>query len=257
MIRYIIIFSVVIISLGCAITSKSDINDLNSNVNNSSTEQQTSSESKWIDQEIGSKLLLTNFPEFWSYSNSESQDKNKYNLLLEEIEKSNQINKSESNLNNFMYETKNYFIPFYDSFYSPEKEKELPDFDLIKSFKFNQKIIISIYKKENYSQSHGILKRLDLVVHDNNKELVDGLNICLVGSGDQYAYTNNFYIKDGIINLRNFYIYDGESSSSEIFKYRVLDSGSIVPYFEQKEGEFTSKSEKGELKNNTKTGKMD
>ncbi len=258
MIRFILTLSFTIFVLGCNLTSKSNSNleNLSSRANTSYTQQQTESKSKWVNQEIGSQSLLTDFPEFWSYRGNESEeaDKNKFNLRLREIEKSNKLNKSENISDDISYKGKNHFVPYYDSFYSLKKEKGLPNFDLIKRFYFNEKTTISIYKKENYNQSSGILQRLDLVIHDGQKGLVDGLNICLIGSGDQHAYSNNFYINNGIIYLRNFYIYEGESSSSRIVKYKILNSGNVVPYFEQKEGKFNSKSEKGEIKNNTKTG---
>jgi len=240
--------------------SQNKISTNDSSNTNAPIESNTSIDSilNWKDQQIGSALLLNDFPKFWSYTSTtnkeyDSNSKNKFNILLEDIDNSNNIPIENDIDVNIDYTGDNDFIPYYDSFYQSKEEVSENSFKPVRVFKLNKNIFVSFFERKTIGESR-VSKRLDIIVYNNKNKIIDGLNICLIGNGDQHAYSNNFYIKNGIIYLRNFYIYDGESSSSRIFQYNILNSGNIVPYLEQKDGEFKNESENGKIKNNTKNG---
>jgi len=208
---------------------------------------------KWEDQIIGSKLLLNDFPEFWSYD-VENYEENEFNLQLNKISEANKIEEiNVLDTNYLMYSGNDNYIPYYVNFNIPNEKDS--NYDLVGEFFFNKKVSVLIFKKEINNLGSALNTKLDVLIynHSDNK-IIDGLNISLIGNGDQHAYSRNFYIENGIINVRSFYIYDSESSSSSISKFKILPSGSLVKYFNIEEVDYKANDEKGKIQNNIKVG---
>jgi len=92
----------------------------------------------------------------------------------------------------------------------------------------NKSFWVGIFNQEYDKPINNISKRVDLVVFDLQFKIIDKTNILLEGNGDQHAFMKYFYINDGVLNTRLFYVYDGESSASEIYKFKINDDGQIV-----------------------------
>ena len=71
------------------------------------------------------------------------------------------------------------------------------------------------------------------------------------GDIDKYFYIDKNYI----IHIKYFGVRDDSNSRLLIYKkYKILDNGTIVQYFDKTEGNYESEVEQGEIKNHLKEG---
>ncbi|QXP58592.1 hypothetical protein [Olleya sp. HaHaR_3_96] len=183
--------------------------------------------SLWSDSKLGTINVLKYFPEFWSYPSIWSDDyeesvKNEFTESLEKLGVSFNLTKTvKSEIN----------IIDLELLINNENLEELNNTITIGNnnlYKLNKSFWVGIFNQEYDKPINNISKRVDLVVFDLQFKIIDKTNILLEGNGDQHAFMKYFYINDGVLNTRLFYVYDGESSASEIYKFKINDDGQIV-----------------------------
>ena len=186
----------------------------------------------WDELKLGSNYILNNFPKDWSYPSIFSDDydeafKNKFSKHLEEIKSSYSLTKTKQDLFpiniselKLIIEDKDFGVLNY--------QLNLKTNNLYQLYKLNESFCVGVFKQEYNKPINNISKRVDLVVFDRQFEIIDKANILLEGNGDQHAFMKYFYISNGIIQTRSFYVYDGESSATLVSKFEITSKGEIT-----------------------------
>lgn len=181
---------------------------------------------------VGSEYILKDFPEHWSYLGIISDDyentkKNKFSVYLEKIGAANnyknikkqilpfKIPKEEIVIKDDEFDSLNYPIIFDDS-------------NLTHLFKLSNTFFVALFGQNKDKPVNGITKRIDLVVFNSQFNIISKKNILVEGNGDQHAFMRYFFIDDGQLITRHFYVYDGESSASSIIRYKFSKDGKII-----------------------------
>lgn len=188
----------------------------------------------WKEAKFGSNYILKDFPDNWSYPSiiSDDYDESLKNIFSEYLEKiANSYN---------LINMKKDVLPIK----IPNKEITIKDEDfevlnypitietdnLSQLYKLNDRFFAGIFQQESDKPINTISKRIALIVFDLQSNIIDKINILVEGNGDQHAFMKYFYLNNGILKTRFFYVYDRESSASSIKKYTITNDGKIVKY---------------------------
>ncbi|WP_445712277.1 hypothetical protein [Flavobacterium sp.] len=126
----------------------------------------------------------------------------------------------------------------------------------------NNKIYLTHSIESINSNTLDFYRNIDLVILNKNNLVINSLNLNYVSNNNSLFLNGDipekhFFIdKDYYIHIK-YFLYWGEESISTLayIKYKIQEDGSIIRYFDQKEGIYKSYIEEGTLKNNTKEGK--
>lgn len=118
------------------------------------------------------------------------------------------------------------------------------------------------HSNDSKKESNDLLRNIDLVILNNENKVINSLNLNYITNSTNYFSESetpfkHFYIdKNYIIHIKYFLDWgEGSTSSLAYVKYKIQEDGSIIRYFDQKEGAYKSYIEEGTIKNNTKEGK--
>ncbi len=214
---------------------------------------------------FGDKNILINFPKKWNYPSIyevEDRKKGKYEINLESVSKrfdsimyntSPEINKDSTNC--FIEKTDKYFNYYDDYVNYIIKQKgsnsiNIPVFKITDIGKGVSALIVSQFNPLTPDYQNL------LTYHSTNGEIIDGLNIGYSKNVFEFSHSGKYYFIDQekIIHLKSFLVLEDETILKYYEKFKILDSGNIVPYFVQKEGKVNNASETGKIKDNTKDG---
>ena len=204
------------------------------------------------------------------YKNYQNKKLNTKELL--EIENSsklydfyNSITTKNNSKSNYRFPIKNSFdfdLGFYKNSDSLKTDNtpynisiRLPDLN-------KNKIYIANSTKNKIQNGYSLVNNIDLVIKDSNDKIINSLNISHIYYPEDrdntfYLGTSKyFYIdKDYIIHLK--YFRDNEDVEPTLIgyiKYKIMNNGDIIRYFDKETGHYKSEMEEGEIKNHIKDG---
>lgn len=174
--------------------------------------------------------------------------------------------KKEPSISNFKYPQKNNYdfgFKYYQQIDSINTNKEFYTFSKQLPNVGEFKIYLA-NSNENIEESNSYIpQNIDLVVLDKNDKIINSLNLNYSARYTSNIYNDDnhpikhFYIdKNYIIHIKYFLKWGEESYSLLAYiKYKIQEDGSIIRYFDQKEGQYKSYIEEGTIKENTKEGR--
>lgn len=125
----------------------------------------------------------------------------------------------------------------------------------------NNKIYLT-HSNDSKEDFNDFSRNIDLVILNNQNKVINSLNLNYISNStkifsESETPEKHFYIdKDYIIHIKYFLGWgEGSISTLAYVKYKIQEDGSIIRYFDQKEGAYKSYIEEGAIKNNTKEGK--
>lgn len=125
----------------------------------------------------------------------------------------------------------------------------------------NNKIYLT-HSNDSKEDFNDFSRNIDLVILNNQNKVINSLNLNYISNStkifsESETPEKHFYIdKDYIIHIKYFLGWgEGSISTLAYVKYKIQEDGSIIRYFDQKEGTYKSYIEEGTIKNNTKEGK--
>lgn len=221
----------------------------------------------------GNELLIKYFKINGYESNNDSRSEKEYRLLSPTVGQTSIHDEYEAKyykkegvkINLYKYPQKNNYdfgIRYIQDLDSVSTSKNyyiflnrLPDIG-------DKKIYLTRSNESDKDNFVDLSKNIDLVVLNKENSVINSINLNYFSSNDKIFKEGEnpfklFYIDTNYIIHIKYFVFQGDAGSSCLayIKYKIQKDGSIIRYFDQKEGKYKSYIEEGIVKNNTKEGK--